>query len=257
MDTTERFSDRVADYVRYRPSYPEGLVAALEARHAWDPAKTVLADVGSGTGISSRLFLERGYAVLGVEPNADMRRAAERDLAAFPRFVSVDGTAEHTTLAAGSVDAVLAAQAFHWFDPVRARQEFARILRPAGVVVLLWNERRVEGAFLEAYEAVLQELSTDYGAVDHRNAQKHVASLFGEGGYQTLSAPNEQRFDRESFLGRALSSSYVPKQGHPKHEAMRAALERVFDAHARDGVVVFAYDAKAYFGPLQHAPRTT
>ena len=191
MDTTERFSDRVADYVKYRPSYPQSLVAALEARHGWDPAKIVLADVGSGTGISSRLFLERGYAVHGVEPNVDMRRAAERDLASYPRFVSVAGTAEQTTLDAGSVDAVLAAQAFHWFDPVRARQEFARILRPSGVVVLLWNERRVEGAFLEAYEAVLQELSTDYGAVDHRNAQKHVANLFGEGGYQTLSAPND------------------------------------------------------------------
>lgn len=257
MQTTERFSDRVADYVKYRPTYPESLVGQLEAKHGWDPQRTVLADVGSGTGISSRLFLARGYAVFGVEPNADMRRAAEHDLATFPRFVSADGTAEQTTLAAGSVDAVLAAQAFHWFDPVRSRQEFARILRTSGVVVLLWNERRVEGPFLEAYEAVLRELSTDYGAVDHRNAQKHVTTFFGEGAYETLSVPNEQRFDREGFLGRAFSSSYVPKEGHPKHAAMRAALERVFDAHARDGVVVFAYDAKAYFGPLDHAPRTT
>ena len=213
--------------------------------------------MGSGTGISSRLFLARGYAVFGVEPNVDMRRAAERDLVAFPRFVSVEGTAEDTTLAAGSVDAVLAAQAFHWFDRARAHAEFARILRPAGVVVLLWNERRVEGPFLEAYEAVLRELGTDYTEVDHRNAQQHVTDFFGEGAYETLSVPNEQRFDREGFLGRAFSSSYVPKEGHPKHEAMRAALERVFDAHARDGVVVFAYDAKAYFGPLQDASRRT
>lgn len=257
MDTTERFSDRVADYVRYRPTYPRSLVAALEARHGWEPAKTVLADVGSGTGISSRLFLERGYAVYGVEPNRDMRRAAERDLASFPRFVSVDGAAEQTTLATGSVDAVLAAQAFHWFDRARARAELERILRPSGVVVLLWNERRVEGPFLEAYEAVLRELATDYAEVDHRNAQQHVSDFFGAGGYETLSFPNEQRFDREGFLGRAFSSSYVPGEGHPAHEAMRAALERVFDAHARDGAVVFAYDAKAYFGPLQHAPRTT
>lgn len=257
MEATARFSDRVADYVKYRPTYPESLIIQLEETHRWAPETTVLADVGSGTGISSRLFLSRGYAVFGVEPNVDMRRAAEHDLSAFPRFVSVDGTAEQTTLAAGSVDAVLAAQAFHWFDPVRARAEFGRILRPSGVVVLLWNERRVEGPFLEAYEAVLQELSTDYGAVDHRNAQKHVANFFGDHGYETLSVPNEQRFDRESFLGRAFSSSYVPKAGHPKHAAMRAALERVFDEHARDGMVVFEYDAKAYFGPLQDAPRPT
>ena len=257
MRATERFSDRVADYVKYRPGYPEGLVAALEARHRWDPQQTVLADVGSGTGIASRLFLARGYSVLGVEPNADMRRAAEHENGAFPRFVSVDGTAEQTTLATGSVDVVLAAQAFHWFDRARARDEFARILRPSGVVVLLWNERRVEGPFLEAYEAVLRELATDYAEVDHRNAQQHVADFFGEGACETLSVPNEQRFDREGFLGRAFSSSYVPKEGHPSHAAMRAGLERVFDAHARDGVVVFAYDAKAYFGHLHHAQRRT
>lgn len=255
MDSKERFSDRVSDYVKYRPSYPESLVAALEARLGWAPAKTVLADVGSGTGISSRLFLERGYAVHGVEPNPHMRRAAERALQSLPGFVSVSGTAEDTTLAAGSVDGVLAAQAFHWFERERARAEFARILRPSGVVVLLWNERRVMGPFLEAYEAVLRELGTDYAEVDHRNAQHHVSEFFGAAGYETLSMPNEQRFDRQGFLGRAFSSSYVPGPGHPNHEAMRVALERVFDAHARDGVVVFTYDSNAYFGPLHHAHR--
>src|ERR1700730_12549641 len=136
---TERFSSRVDNYVRYRPGYPSQVLELLKAECGFISQSRV-ADIAFGTGIFTKLLLENGNHVFGVEPNANMRRAGEQYLASFPNFTSVAGTAEATTLAGGSVHFVTAAQAAHWFNLVEARREFARILKPGGWTVLLWNE---------------------------------------------------------------------------------------------------------------------
>jgi SAM-dependent methyltransferase len=206
-DPTKRFSSRVDAYVNYRPSYPEALIPWIE-RECGLTAQARIADIGSGTGILSRLFLDFGCHVFGVEPNADMRHAAERVLAAEPRFHSVDGRAEATTLAEGSVDFVTAGQAFHWFDPAAARAEFRRILTPPGWVVLVWNERLVTPGFLTEYEDLLQRLSTDYGRVDHRQVgAEAIGQFFGHEEWLSASFPNHQDLDWEGLRGRLLSSS--------------------------------------------------
>ena len=248
-DATARFSDRVADYVRYRPGYPGEVIRVLRDETGLAP-EHVIADVGSGTGISSTLFLENGNTVFGVEPNAEMRAAAEALLGGHPRFHSIAGTAEETTLADGSVDYVVAGQAFHWFDVPRAREEFRRIVRPGGWMVLLWNARRTESTpFLRAYEALLHEHGTDYAAVNHENISDETLREFFGGAYTARTAYNEQVFDFEGLKGRLLSSSYAPGAGHPGHEPMMRALARIFAEHQEGGRVVWEYDTRMFFGP--------
>jgi SAM-dependent methyltransferase len=251
MDSTSRFGNRVEAYVRHRPAYPNDLVTRIEERHRLRPGP--IADVGAGTGLSSRLFLVRGYEVFAVEPNAPMRDAALASLGSDPRFHAIEGTAEATTLPAASVDAVVAAQAFHWFDPPRTRREMNRILRrEAGLVILVWNERRSDDPFLAAYERVLFEHGIDYAAVRHQDAASadKVRAFFGDTAIDEIVLPNEQRFDREGLFGRALSSSYVPAPGHPKHEGMMRALGELWETHGGAGEVVFRYDTRAYVGRL-------
>src|SRR5262249_32515602 len=129
----------------------------------------------------AEIFLRHGHTVFGVEPNAEMRRAAEQHLHSFPAFRSIDGRAEQTTLSAASVDLVAAAQAFHWFEPHLARGEFLRILRPPGWVALIWNDRRTESPFEQAYEQLLRQFGTDYDQVIHRNLdRKGLDQFFSE-----------------------------------------------------------------------------
>lgn len=247
-DSTRRFSDRVENYVKYRPGYPDGVLPILRDETGLTPA-SVVADVGSGTGISAELFLRAGHTVFGVEPNAAMRAAAEELLRGYPAFHSVDGAAEATTLADASVDHVVAGQAFHWFDVDGARREFARILRPGGWVVLLWNSRRMDTTpFLRAYEALLQEFGTDYREVRHDNITHESLASFFFGVFRKRTLPNEQRLDFDGIRGRLLSSSYAPGEGHPRHAPMLAELERIFAAHQEDGRVSLEYETEIYFG---------
>ena len=245
----QRFSDRVANYVRYRPSYPDAVVAHLQNATGLAPSALV-ADIGSGTGISAELFLRHGYEVYAVEPNREMRAAAEQSLGDRPAFHSVTGTAQATTLSDHSMDLVIAAQAFHWFQGAATRQEFTRILKPGGWVALIWNERLLEATpFLHGYEQLHIQHATDYGQVRHENIGPEVLqSFFIDGQYQTFTAPNEQRFDFPGLKGRLLSSSYAPAEGQPGHEAMIADLARLFDAHQVNGQVSIAYDTRVHLG---------
>ncbi len=252
-DSTTRFSGRVESYVRYRPGYPEGVLPILRDAAGLAPG-SVIADVGSGTGISAELFLRAGHTVIGVEPNAEMRAAAEELLRGWPRFRSVAGSAEATTLADASVDHVVAGQAFHWFDAERARAELARILRPGGRVVLLWNTRHLHTTpFLRAYEALLQQFGTDYGQVRHDAIAPAVLADFFAGPYERRTLPNEQRFGLEGLRGRLLSTSYAPPAGDPRHLPMLSELERIFAEHARGGQVRVEYDTEIYIGRV-HLP---
>lgn len=245
---TTRFSDRVEDYVKHRPRYPDAAIEAI-AKWAKLAPSAVIADVGSGTGISAHAFLSRGFRVMGVEPNAEMRAAAERELRAFPNFTSVNGAAEKTTLDDASVDLVIAAQAFHWFRSDDARAEIVRITRAPHACALLWNERLTDTAFLRAYEDALKTNAVDYAAVDHRNVDRDKLAAFFRGPFETTSFPNAQSFDRAGLVGRAMSSSYVAKEG-PKHDATMAALERIFREHAEDGCVEFRYTTNVHVGHL-------
>ncbi len=251
-DSTRRFSNRVADYVCYRPGYPKELVQALQDGAGLQPS-SVVADIGSGTGISTEPFLRLGCVVWAVEPNREMREAAETRLREQPRFRSIDGTAEATTLEAASVDLVVAGQAFHWFDVARSRGEFARILRPDGHVALFWNSRHLDTTpFLQAYETLLQDFATDYRQVDHKRIDGAVLKhFFGGDHFQTRAYANSQSFDFEGLRGRLLSSSYAPAAGHPHHAPMLQTLERLFHDHEVSGRVRFDYDTELYFGPLR------
>jgi SAM-dependent methyltransferase len=250
-DHTGRFSTRVADYVKYRPGYPAGVLRLLEEECGLDSA-SVVADVGSGTGLLSELFLRNGNRVYGVEPNREMREAGEQLLSAYANFTSVDGRAEETKLDDESVDFVTAGQAFHWFDPPHTRVEFRRILRPGGWVVLVWNDRRTSAtSLLEDYERLLLEYGTDYREVSVKYAEESMlAALYGPGEIRTRSFDNEQVFDFDGLRGRLLSSSYVPQPGHPNFDPMMRELESLFRRHQRDGRVTVAYDTKVFYGRL-------
>jgi SAM-dependent methyltransferase len=250
-DPTSRFADRVADYVRTRPGYPAAVLDLLRTETGLAP-ETVVADIGSGTGISAELFLRNGYSVFGVEPNREMREAGETLLARYADFHSINGTAEGTTLPAGSVDLIVAGQAFHWFDAPKAQAEFRRILRPGGFVVLMWNTRRIGTTpFLQAYEDLLQRFGTDYREVVHTNVDESaLAAFFGPDGFRSHKLDNEQVFDREGLRGRLRSSSYTPPVGHPNHEPMMRELDRIFDEYNDGGTVRFEYDTELYIGRL-------
>lgn len=252
QDSTKRFSNRVDYYIRYRPSYPEQVVDMLRADTGLTDT-SVIADVGSGTGISSELFLKQGMTVYAIEPNAEMRHAAEVQLARYPGFHSVIGTAEATTLPERCVDYIVAGQAFHWFAVDQARHEFKRILRPEGWVVLMWNTRRPDSTpFLRAYEALLQEYGTDYQETKHRNIdQNMLAEFYGHRDYQVRKLYNEQRFDFEGVKGRLLSSSYAPPVGHPRHVPMVDELKRIFWLYQNDGFISFEYDTEVFFGHMR------
>lgn len=250
-DSTTRFSNRVADYIRYRPSYPAELIQTLQAEAGLTP-QSVVADIGSGTGISANLFLQLGCTVYGVEPNAPMREAAESQFAAQPHFHSINATAEATSLAASSVDLIAAGQAFHWFDRDRARAEFSRILRPDGYVALFWNSRRIDSTpFLKAYEALLLNFATDYQQINHTNIDSDVIAHFFAGHhFEKRSFPSFQDFDFAGLRGRLLSSSYAPAAGQPRHDEMVLALEKLYRDHQSQDKVRFEYDTELYFGRL-------
>jgi len=250
IKTAARFDDRVANYAAYRPGYPPEMIEFLRGELGLGPGSAV-ADVGSGTGILSALLLVEGCRVFAVEPNAEMRAAAEAALGADPNFVNVAGTAEATTLADASVDFATAAQAFHWFDTERARAEFRRILKPRGWAVVVWNNRRTDStAFLRDYEKLLRRFGTDYAQVAATYGDEDSLRKFFAAGYGVKRFDNFQPFDFDGLKGRLLSASYVPLAGHPSHGPMLEELRRVFDAHQQGGRVRIEYDTDVYYGRL-------
>jgi len=248
--THERFSSRVENYARYRPGYPAEIVATLRSACGLT-ANSIIADIGSGTGKLSQLFLNNGNQVFGVEPNLKMRLAAEKLLADFARFHSVEGSAEAIPLADGAVDYVVAGQAFHWFDQAAARKEFVRVLRPNGWTALIWNERKLDTSpFLKDYENLLLKYGTDYQKVRHENITSDLGTFFAPGDYKLETFQNEQVMDFEALAGRISSSSYTPEPGTPAHQKMIQSLSELFKKHARDGHVVIEYDTRMFFGRM-------
>ena len=249
-NATSRFSDRVENYVLYRPGYPSGVLQTLRTECGLTP-RHVIADIASGTGIWTRQLLENGNPVFGIEPNPEMRAAGERLLAAFPNFTSVTGTAEATTLPDCGVDFVTAAQAAHWFDPQPSRREFVRILKPGGWLALLWNERVTDSTqFLRDYEQLLLTYGTDYKEVRHERTTSAVSQFFDPATFSTRAFDMRQEFDYRGVEGRLLSSSYAPGPEHPQQAPMLRELRRIFDASAVRGQVMFEYKTRLFFGRL-------
>jgi SAM-dependent methyltransferase len=249
MDSKIRFSNRVDNYVKYRPSYPKEAIDFLYQDLGFTDQSTI-ADIGSGTGIFTKLLLLQGSVVQAVEPNTEMRLAAEAQLSDFGNFFSIQGTAENTQLESQSVDFIVSAQAFHWFDRKLAKIEFTRILRPRGKVVLVWNHRHSNHSpFDQAYENLLLKFGKDYEQVKHTNIEDSVfEELFKDGIYMKKTFANSQNFDFEGLKGRLLSSSYSPVQGEANYEEMIEALLAIFEQYKENNIVTFYYDTEIYVG---------
>jgi SAM-dependent methyltransferase len=251
-NSTTRFSSRVEAYVKYRPGYPAGMYELFRKDMSLGPA-SIVADVGSGTGISAETLLIDGCTVYCVEPNADMRGAAERMLGKYPGFRSINGTGEQTTLLGSSVDLAFCAQAFHWLDHQRAADEFRRIVRPGGFIVIAWNKRRSNTSpFLSEYDQLLVRYGTDYTKVAHDKSPLTLGDFERLAGvpFQRAAFANEQRFDLEGLRGRVASSSYTPLPGEPGYAELYTGLDKLFGRYASDGQVVFEYETEVFIGRM-------
>lgn len=249
-NSTTRFSNRVDDYVKYRPTYPTAIIDFLQQKYNLTTDK-LIADIGAGTGISTALFLDAGYHVIAVEPNREMRDKAEELLGNLPGFKAHNGTAEATGLEANSIDAIIAGQAFHWFDAKNTNVEFKRILKPGGIVALIWNERKTASAFEIEYDQLIIKHGNDYVKVDHRNIdEEHIGAFFNPQPFQLEVFENKQVFDFDGLQGRLLSSSYMPTREDAGYEAMITDLRGLFDKYQQDGFITIHYDAKVYVGRL-------
>jgi SAM-dependent methyltransferase len=246
VNSVERFSNRVENYTKYRPHYPQAVADFLTGFNALD-ANSIVADIGSGTGISSRLFLENARLVVGVEPNKEMRSESEWYLREYPNFKTVDGRADATTLPDKFIDLTVAAQAFHWFDPDSTRTEFRRITKPGGAICLMWNERQLGTTpFLRHFEQFLLEHADDYRSVRHENVDAAALARFFEGDYTTATFANEQVFDFDGLRGRVLSSSYMPDERSERYPAMIEDVRKLFAIHAESGKIKVLYDTRIH-----------
>ncbi len=249
-NTTERFSNRVEDYVKYRPGYPPEVLRLFRNEMSLTP-DSVVADIGSGTGISAKMFLENGNTVYAIEPNDPMRVASEEFLAGFAKFHSVNGTAEKTTLPDGVADIVIAAQAFHWFRPDEARKEFQRILKKGGFAALIWNERQTDTTgFLREYEDLILKYGRDYREVRHDKITDGLIRDFFQQDFNTAVFSNGQSLDLDGLKGRTLSSSYMPTRSDPLFQPMIVDLSALFAKHEEKGRIEVLYDTKVYYCAL-------
>ncbi len=247
-----RFHNRAAHYSRYRPAYPVELPGLLEKRDVLLKGDRI-ADLGSGTGLSAAPFLANGYEVLAVEPNENMREEAMRQLGHFSGFKPVNGRAEDTGLEAASVDLVVAAQAFHWFNLAETKKECQRILKPSGRVLLMWNDRKTEADdFHKAFEDFLKYFGTDYSQINHKNRNNEMFDEFyGKNNYETDSLPNMQELSFEGLRGRVLSASYMPDESHADYEFMIYCLRKIFLRYQENGKIKLIYDTRWYHGTIK------
>jgi SAM-dependent methyltransferase len=252
QDSTTRFSNRVDNYVKYRPDYPEKIVDFLEEKYQLS-TDGIIADIGSGTGISSKLFLDKNYRVIGIEPNRKMSEKAEELLKHYNNFFgTIDATAENTGLGNHSVDTIVAGQAFHWFDRKACKKEFKRIIKPNGIVVLMWNERLAESVFEKEYDALIVKHGTDYTQIDHRNIdQKIIQDFFYPDTVELKIFSNQQVFDFEGLKGRLFSSSYAPAETDPRAVPMLADLKVLFNKYQINNTIIIRYATNVYVARMK------
>ena len=246
IDPKKRFSSRVENYVKYRPKYPPEIIEFLVGKDILTK-DSVVADIGSGTGILSELFLKNGNKVFGVEPNSEMRRAAEKLLEGYSNFVSISSSAENTSLLSNSIDLITVGQAFHWFDIDRTKIEFKDILKPDRFVAIIWNNRRkTSKEFSSQYERFILKYGTDY-----KEVRKNEGKIDDFYQYKKEVFYNYQDLDFEGLKGRLLSVSYIPLEGNPNYDNMLNELYHVFNEYEQEGKVKLEYDTEIYYGKLE------
>ena len=247
MDNTKKFSGKADVYQQARPNYAQALLDFIAQK--WQIGEgSLVADIGSGTGIFTRQLLELGAMVYAVEPNTDMRAKAEELLGGNPNFVSVIGTAEQTTLPDHRFHLVTAAAAFHWFDAQRFKLECERILLPGAPVVLAWNEVEMSSEINQGRERIFKKYCTNFnGFSGGSDEEDEIKRAFFDGAIQEKHFANPLSYDRQTFINRALSGSYSLIETDPGFEAYLAELGELFDQHAVDGKIVLPQDSVAYF----------
>lgn len=243
-NSTHRFSNRADQYSLYRPQYPQAVIDYLKEAIGLNPASNI-ADVGAGTGIFSKLLLDAGFAVTAVEPNDEMRKAAEASLNSYPNFRSIAGTAEETTLANHSVDLVTVAQAFHWFRPEETCQEFWRILNASGHILLLWNILQTDHPFLKAYSDLKAKYENTIQHT-HRANLERIREIFAPNEVVTQNFRNAQQLNAEGFKGYFQSFSTVPLQDDARYEPMMQELNKLFDTYQQNGLVTMEYETQLF-----------
>jgi len=253
FDSKHVFSTRVNNYIKYRVGYPVEMLDTLIKECGLAPNWHV-ADIGSGTGLLARLFLDFGCAVTGVEPNEEMRLAGEQILADYPRFTSLLGSAEATGLADASIDLVSAGMAFHWFNVPRARGEFRRILTPGGWVTLTWH-RMLTGPdpFMQAYTDLVLEYSPGWTETlrrDQPGSALNLPGFFG-GDYHRTAFSTQQSLDWDGLRGRTLSIAHIPQPDDPAHQLLFTHLRDIFERRSNNGQVVIYYETELYYGHLE------
>jgi ubiquinone/menaquinone biosynthesis C-methylase UbiE len=250
-DYTQRFTGRAELYSKYRPTYPDGVLDILRKEANFDSAK-IVADIGSGTGILTRLFLENGNQVLAVEPNDEMRSFAESFLRGYKNFRSLRGTAEETTLADQSIDLVAVGQALHWFDHKKSRTEFLRISRRGGLLCILYNVREKSGRakIMEAYEQLIKRYTRNRAPVERVEDEEALSKIFPEWIFRKFMLHNFQQLDFEGLLGRVCSASYIPQPGEQTYPNMRSDLKTMFEKYQKNNQVTLVYETNLFLGSL-------
>ena len=250
-NSTKRFSERVENYLKYRPDYPSFLIKVLENELNFKK-DFILADIGSGTGILSKLFLDYGNQVFCVEPNNEMRSAADNILSEYANYQSINGTAEETTLETDSIDLIVAGQSYHWFNNSKAKKEFKRILKPNLSTVLIWNSRKKDNnEFSSEYESLINNFSIDYKQVGHYNINDHdLNSFFNKEGYKKVVLENHQILDYDGLKGRLFSSSYMPNQNEKIAKTIMVKLKEIYNHHQKDGTISIDYNTEIFIGKI-------
>ena len=246
MNHTSRFSGKANDYSKFRPKYPKGFEDLLLNKIHLSSDKTV-ADIGSGTGISSEFLVKNGNTVFGVEPNAEMRKIAEQTFSKHKNFVSKDATAEKTTLDDESIDLIFAGTAFHWFDAKKTKVEFDRILKKQGNIVIAWISRDLQDQMQREIENVYDKFQPEIVEVENQKNEKQIAEFFFPKSVNYECFPEIYRLNQEQFLGRLSSSSYYLPQTDKNYSAMNDDMISIFDKFENGGMVKFKYNTEVYW----------
>ena len=249
MDNTQRFSDRVENYQKFRPSYTDETIDYIF--HNFGLSRdSVLADVGAGTGIFTEKLVTKCKLVYAIEPNQEMRTAADKRLSSYSSYKSINGTSDKTMIGNNSIDGITVAQAFHWFDIVKTKKEFKRILKKDAYVFLIWNNRIANTPFLSAYEDVLKNKLPEYKVVNHKNITDEIINTFINKDYQKTIFPNTQTFTLDGVLGRLSSSSYTPKEDTKEYHIIKEEIINAFNQYSSGGFVEFNYNTEVYSGKI-------